>query len=162
MAVKIKLKSENGKKFYFSVMPEEIHMKSAAKYQTFDVIRDGAVKVPNGMEVDEISWDGEFFGKPKRKESIVNTDYWKKPADCIDILQEWMEKGKVLTLIVSKTCSLNISSSKSFAKSDSACSMSKGSFERMEDITSRINSSLLSVISVSYSSVSPFSHSTDT
>lgn len=103
MAVKIKLKSENGKKFYFSVMPEEIHMKSAAKYQTFDVIRDGAVKVPNGMEVDEISWDGEFFGKPKRKESIVNTDYWKKPADCIDILQEWMEKGKVLTLIVSKT-----------------------------------------------------------
>ena len=46
MAVKIKLKSENGKKFYFSVMPEEIHMKSAAKYQTFDVIRDGAVKVP--------------------------------------------------------------------------------------------------------------------
>lgn len=103
MAVKIKLQSESGMKFYFSVMPEEIHMKSAAKYQTFDVIKDGTIKVPNGMEVDEISWDGEFFGKPKRKESIVNTDYWKKPADCIDILQEWMEKGKVLTLIVSKT-----------------------------------------------------------
>lgn len=103
MAVKIKLKSESGKKFYFSVMPEEIHMKSAAKYQAFDVIKDGAIKVPNGMEVDEISWNGEFFGKPKRKESIVNKDYWKKPADCIDTLQEWMEKGTVLTLIVSKT-----------------------------------------------------------
>ena len=66
MAVKIKLKSESGKKFYFSVMPEEIHMKSAAKYQTFDVIKDGAIKVPNGMEVDEISWEGEFFGKPRK------------------------------------------------------------------------------------------------
>ena len=78
-------------------------MKSAAKYQKFDVIKDGAIKVPNGMEVDEISWNGEFFGKPKRKESIVNSDIWKKPSDCIDILQRWMEKGTVLTLIVSKT-----------------------------------------------------------
>lgn len=103
MAVKIKLKSEDGKNFYFSVNPEEIHVGSAAKYQAFDVIKDGAIKVPNGMEVDEISWDGEFFGKAKRKESIVDTDHWKKPSDCIDILYGWMEKGTVLTLIVSKT-----------------------------------------------------------
>ena len=33
--------------------------------------------------------------------------------------------------------SLNISSSKSFVKSDSACSMSKGSFERMDHFHNR-------------------------
>lgn len=103
MAVKIKLKAESTSPFYFSVMPEEIQVKSAAKYQGFDIIKEGTVKVPNGMEVDEVSWDGEFFGKSKRKESIVNKDQWMKPADCINTLQGWMERGTVLTLIVSKT-----------------------------------------------------------
>ncbi len=103
MAVKIKLKAESGGTFYFSVMPEEIRVKSAAKYQEFETIKDGAVKVPNGMDVDEVSWDGEFFGKPKRKESIVDRGHWMLPADCISTLQGWMEKGAVLTLVVSKT-----------------------------------------------------------
>lgn len=98
----IKLKADGEDPFYFSVMPETIQGKYAAKYQSFDLISKGTVKVPRGIEVDEISWEGEFFGKAKSKESIVNS-HWIKPGRCIDILQGYMKRGTVLNLIVSKT-----------------------------------------------------------
>lgn len=103
MAVRIKLKPDDGFPFYFSVMPEEITVKSAAKYQSFDIIKEGSIEVPNGMQADGISWSGEFFGRAKRGESTVYGYEWREPSDCIDILCGWMEKGEKLRLIVSKT-----------------------------------------------------------
>ena len=89
--------------FVFSVLPEQIQARGAAKYQSFDIIRKGTIKVPKGTDVTEISWDGEFFGKAKKKESLVQTKYWIPPNVCVEWLNEWMNNGTELTLIVSGT-----------------------------------------------------------
>ena len=101
--MKITLKPAKGSRFVFSVLPEEIHGRSSARYQSFDIISKGAVKVPRGTEVTEISWDGEFFGKSKRKEAMVQTSCWKPPKSCVKTLMGWMEDGTELNLIVSGT-----------------------------------------------------------
>lgn len=101
--MKISLKPASGDTFVFSVLPEQIRARYAANYQSFDIISKGTVKVPKGTDVAEISWDGEFFGKAKKKEAIVQTANWKSPNSCVKTLKSWMNKGTELTLIVSGT-----------------------------------------------------------
>ena len=101
--MKITLKPAKGSRFVFSVLPEEIRGRGSARYQGFDIISKGAVKVPRGTEVTEISWDGEFFGKSKRKEALVQTAHCQPPKSCVKTLMGWMEDGTELNLIVSGT-----------------------------------------------------------
>lgn len=101
--MKITLKPAKGKSFVFSLLPEQIHIRASAKYQSFDIITKGTVKVPKGTDVAEISWDGEFFGAAKKKEAVVQTKYWKPPNSCVKRLNKWMINGTELTLIVSGT-----------------------------------------------------------
>ena len=64
---------EKGSKFTFPALPEKVQGKYAAKYQSFDIISLGTVKVPKGTDVSEFSWDGVFFGASKKNEAIVKT-----------------------------------------------------------------------------------------
>ncbi len=100
----IRLKEVGGSRtFTFPANPEKISGSLGAKYQSFDIISKGTVKVPKGTDVSEIKWNGEFFGSSKKKESIVLTSYFKTPKECIAQLREWQESGKVLNLIVTET-----------------------------------------------------------
>ena len=101
--MKISLKPASGKGFVFSILPEQIQVKYGAKYQSFDILSKGTVKVPKGTDVAEISWNGEFFGATKKKEAIVRTSAWQSPNSCVKTLKSWMNKGTELTLIVSGT-----------------------------------------------------------
>ena len=89
--------------FTFPSNPESISGTLGAKYQSFDIISKGTVKVPKGTEVTEIKWTGVFFGKSKKHESIVLSRYYKIPKRCIALLREWQETGKILNLIVTNT-----------------------------------------------------------
>ena len=93
----------NGSKFTFPALPEKIQAKYGAKYQSFDIISQGAVKVPKGTDVAEFSWDGVFFGKSKRKEPIVKKGSWKEPNECVKVLNDFMKNETVLNLIVTET-----------------------------------------------------------
>lgn len=93
----------NGSKFTFPALPEKVQGKYGAKYQSFDIISQGTVKVPKGTDVAEFSWDGVFFGKSKRKEPIVKRGSWKEPNECVKILSDFMKNETVLNLIVTET-----------------------------------------------------------
>lgn len=101
--MKISLKPAKGEALVFSLLPEQIQARSATRYQNFDIITKGAIKVPKGTDVTEISWDGEFFGKAKKKEAAVQTKYWISPNRCVKRLTRWMNHGTELTLIISGT-----------------------------------------------------------
>lgn len=92
-----------GSKFTFPALPEKVQGKYGAKYQSFEIISQGTVKVPKGTDVAEFSWDGVFFGSSKRKEPIVKKNSWKKPNECVKILNDFMKNETVLNLIVTET-----------------------------------------------------------
>ncbi len=93
----------NGSKFTFPALPEKIQGKYGAKYQSFDIISQGAVKMPKGMDTAEFSWDGVFFGASKKGEPIVKKNSWKEPNECVKILTDFMNNETVLNLIVTET-----------------------------------------------------------
>ena len=93
----------NGAKFTFPALPEKIQGKYGAKYQSFDIISQGTVKVPKGTDVAEFTWDGVFFGESKKNEPIVKKNYWQKPNECVKILNDFMLNETVLNLIVTET-----------------------------------------------------------
>lgn len=93
----------NGAKFTFPALPEKIQGKYGAKYQSFDIISQGTVKVPKGTDVAEFTWDGVFFGESKKKEPIVKKNQWKQPNECVKILNDFMLNETVLNLIVTET-----------------------------------------------------------
>lgn len=99
----IVLIAQSGGNFVFPALPEQIKGKISAKYQSFDIISLGTVKVPKGTDVIEISWDGEFFGWTKMRESIVRGNAWRDPAECVEILRSFMLNETPLNLIVTGT-----------------------------------------------------------
>ncbi|WP_251501610.1 LysM peptidoglycan-binding domain-containing protein [Otoolea muris] len=92
-----------GSRFTFPALPEKIQGKYGARYQTFDILSKGTVKVPKGTDAAEFSWDGVFFGKSKRREPIVKKNQWKEPEECVKILNRYLKNGTVLNLIVTET-----------------------------------------------------------
>ena len=93
----------NGSKFTFPALPEKVQGKYGAKYQSFDIISQGTVKVPKGTDVAEFTWDGVFFGESKRNEPIVKKNSWKEPNECVKILNNFMKNETVLNLNVTET-----------------------------------------------------------
>ena len=93
----------SGQAFTFPALPAQIKGSYAAKYQSFDIISKGTVKIPKGTNVTEFSWDGEFFGPSKRNEAIVRGSAWRDPAECVKILTDYMANETVLNLIVTET-----------------------------------------------------------
>lgn len=99
------IKLKDGKKtlFAFSLLPAEIRCIFGTNYQNFDIISVGTIAIPKGMDVTEISWDGEFFGKAKKNAAGVITKHWKDPNTCVKELQSLQEKKTVMKLVVSGT-----------------------------------------------------------
>lgn len=93
----------NGSKFTFPALPEKIQGKYGARYQSFDIISQGTVKIPKGTDVAEFSWDGVFFGESKKGEPIVKKNSWKEPNECVKILNDFLRNETVLNLIVTET-----------------------------------------------------------
>lgn len=93
----------NGSKFTFPALPEKVQGKYGAKYQSFDIISQGTVKIPKGTDVAEFTWNGVFFGESKKDEPIVKGNSWKEPNECVKILSNFMKNETVLNLIVTET-----------------------------------------------------------
>lgn len=87
--------------FTLPALPEKIKTKFGTRYQNYEIIGKGTVKIPKGLEADTISWDGTFYGKSKRREVMIRE--WNAPSECINILRRWMKKGTVLRLLVTGT-----------------------------------------------------------
>lgn len=93
--------SNKSSSFTFQSLPERIKTKFGTKYQNYDIISKGTVKIPRGLEAETISWDGTFYGKSKRNEVMIRE--WTSPAECVKVLRNWMIKGTVLRLLVTET-----------------------------------------------------------
>ena len=93
----------NGATFTFPALPEKVQGKYGAKYQSFDILSQGTVKIPKGTDVAEFSWEVLFFGASKKNEPIVKKNSWKEPNACVKMLDDFMKKETMLNLIVTET-----------------------------------------------------------
>ena len=87
--------------FTFPVLPEKVKSKFGTKYQSYDIIGKGTVKIPKGQERGTVSWDCVFPGRVKRNEVWVRE--WTAPAECVNTIRRWMKNKTVLRLMVTNT-----------------------------------------------------------
>lgn len=92
-----------GPKFTFSTLPEKIQVKYGAKYQNFDIISQGTVKIPKGTDPGGYSWESVFFGSSKKNEPIVKKNHYLEPDECVKILNGFITNETVMNLIVTET-----------------------------------------------------------
>ena len=97
----IYLTSTGGDSFTFPALPERIRKVTEMGYATYETINSGEFKFPKGRKDGLISWDGDFYGKPRRKMNFMRQ--WTAPKQCVSQLRKWMLSKTVLRLLVTET-----------------------------------------------------------
>ena len=54
---------ESGTRIALSMLPEKVKRKASTKFQSYDIINIGEVKLPRGTKLLTFSWDGTFPGR---------------------------------------------------------------------------------------------------
>ena len=90
-----------------SLPDKEIRVKGNAKYQKYDIIKQGVFAFPTGPDIRTYEWDGYLWGRARKKMSTIHTK-WLDPKSVIKKLENWRDKGTVLNLIISAGGGINV------------------------------------------------------
>ena len=94
---------DTGERVSLALTPDKISVKSAARFQSYNVIENGEVKIPRGENLSSVSWNGVFVGEAKTEYNFVNSSYWEEPATMVQVLETWRQNGNKLRLLVTQT-----------------------------------------------------------
>lgn len=94
---------ESGVQVALSMLPEKVKRKAGAKFQSYDIIQVGDVKLPRGTKLLTFSWSGTFPGPSRKGASFIKTHYWQPPKELVGIFDRWRKEGTTLILMVTET-----------------------------------------------------------
>lgn len=95
---------KSGTRVALSMLPTTVKLKASGKYQSYDIINVGEVKVPKGQKLTDISWNNAILPGAKRKNmSYVKRQHWKAPNEIISTIENWRKNGTRLKLMVTET-----------------------------------------------------------
>ena len=83
----------SGTRIALSMLPEKIKHKGSAKFQTYDIINVGEVKLPRGTKLLSFSWSGTFPGASRKGYSFIKAQHWKDPKELEQIFEGWRQSG---------------------------------------------------------------------
>lgn len=86
-----------------SMLPEKVKQAGDAKFNDYDIIGIGEVKIPNGTKLLTVSFSGIFPGKGRQNASYVKSYYWQEPKELVNIIESWRRKGSRIQLMVTET-----------------------------------------------------------
>lgn len=98
---------DNGDDMQLAYVPEQISANEAAKFQSYSIIEKGEVKVPKGVDLTKISWDGILPGEAMLGYAYIKNAAWEEPETIIKRWNKWKEKGTKLNLMITQT-SINL------------------------------------------------------
>lgn len=93
----------SGTRIALSMLPEKVKHKGSAKFQSYDIINVGEVKLPRGTKLLSFSWSGTFPGASRKGYSFVKSQHWKDPKELEKIFEGWRQSGATLILMVTET-----------------------------------------------------------
>ena len=94
---------ETGTRVALAMLPEKVKHKGSAKFQSYDIINVGEVKLPRGTKLLSFSWSGTFPGESRKSASFIKAHHWKAPKEMESIFERWRKNGTVLILMVTET-----------------------------------------------------------
>ena len=95
---------KSGTRVALSMLPQSVKLKASGKFQTYDIINAGDIKIPKGQKLTEISWSNAILPGAKRKNaSYIKRQHWKAPNEIISTFESWRKNGTRLKLMVTET-----------------------------------------------------------
>lgn len=92
---------ENNEMITFPMIPESIETGDATIFLSYDIMRTGKIKIPNGDELETISWEGIFPGESRRNAPYVRT--WTAPETLKETLKRFRQARKKMRLLITET-----------------------------------------------------------
>lgn len=101
MTVDIYIEEKSGKRgIRIPLLPEEISFPNGkVTFISSDIMGRGEVVEPSGTDLFECFWSSEFPGAQRKDDPMIRGE-WKDPKSYVTILQDWMKKGTMLTILV--------------------------------------------------------------
>jgi len=95
---------KSGTRVALSMLPNSVKLKASGKFQSYDIINVGEVKIPKGQKLTDIGWSNTILpGAKRRNASYVKRQHWKAPNEIINTFENWRKNGTRLKLMVTET-----------------------------------------------------------
>ena len=90
---------DSGRKVTIPALPMDgITAGGEGRFATYEIMNKGPVKVPDGRNLETVSWVAMFPGAARKNEPWIRT--WTDPLELDAIFKEWLEKQPKLKLVI--------------------------------------------------------------
>lgn len=93
----------NNEVIYIPVLPQEFKVSYSASFGSWQILKIGEVKYPEGVELSGIAWDSFFECKALKDNEYVQTEHWMDPNDIHDKLERIKIEGRPCRIMLTDT-----------------------------------------------------------
>ena len=79
----------NNQRLQLAMPPEQVNVKFAQSFRTFNVIHLGEIKLPRGEKLTGVSWKGILPGQKQLAYNFIDTAAWIEPTQIIKRIESW-------------------------------------------------------------------------
>lgn len=94
---------ETNDSMQLSYVPEKVTAGDGSKFQNYNIIERGEVKIPKGVELTSVSWSAILPGEAMRTYPFIKQVAWESPASIVKRWNKWKDKGTKLNVMVTQT-----------------------------------------------------------
>lgn len=94
---------ETNDKMQLAYVPEKITANESARFQSYNIIDKGEVKIPKGENLSTVSWDAILPGESMLDYPFIKSRAWEDPSDIVKRWSKWKTKGTKLNLLITQT-----------------------------------------------------------
>lgn len=86
-----------------SMLPQSVSVRGASTFLSYNTIKTGEIKVPNGTALKTFDWEGILPGASSKNASYIKSYLWQAPEQVLNIWDKWRINGTKLRLMVTET-----------------------------------------------------------
>lgn len=94
---------ENSQELTLSLTPDKVSAKQAERFQSYNIIEKGEIKIPRGQNLASVNWSSVFPSESMKEYGFINAEFWKSPTEIVSIINEWRKAGNKLKLLITQT-----------------------------------------------------------
>lgn len=105
MDIKLSGKNQNNQNVTITIplLPEEISYSSTARFQEYEILDLGEVKLPRGRNLNTYSWDAIFPSITRENLTFLRGGKLQKPENYINHIEYWKNNQKKVNLMIQST-----------------------------------------------------------
>lgn len=98
----IYLTAKSGERIQFPMIPERVAIAIESRFQSYDIMDIGEIRIPKGEKLTTVSWEGVFPGSHQKKASYIR-GVWRSPRSLVSAIERLRLSQEKCTLLITET-----------------------------------------------------------